>query len=295
MKFPFGNRVPQETQSSPPESWFSKSLLKTILTTESHFVSQRGPAGHLGESGRGRAMLWLPGLHLLNGAQCPQLSLTIPWQPGPPPARGRGTGSQGALLGRALGSPSISLWTRGTRQRDWDEPFLSWEDIGGLGGQGIDGLHLGVQMPPQLGKQGIVVPAQRGSSLLVLHLDYGVVSGLRHGAQRSHQALPQQRWLGSPGPGSGLLPVTGALPLGSVGAGVPRLLAAAAVASIRPLSSLFNSHPALLSQRGLCPIAGAVPGASFPLPGALLTGAASCFSSLGAGLCRLGRSLAFFF
>lgn len=161
----------------------------------------------------------------------------------------------------------------------------------------MDGLHLGMQMPPQLGKQGTVLPAQRGRCLLVLHLDDVAISGLGQGAQGSHQACPQQRRLASRGPGSGLFPVPRALPLRSAGAGAPSLLAAAAVAtSIRALCWLLPNRTALLSRRGLCSGAGAVPGASFPLPGAPLTGAASCFSSLGAGgLCEPGGSLPFFF
>lgn len=184
-----------------------------------------------------------------------------------------------------MGLPSIALWTPMPWQRNWDEPFLSWEAIGSLVGQGIGGVHLGMQLPPQLGKQGIVFPAQRGGSLQVPHLGYGVISGLRHGAQGRHQTFPQRRWLVFPGPGSGPLPVPLALPLGSAGPGVPRLSAAAAVASTRAPSSSFQNLTALLSPRGLCSVARAVPGASFPLPGALLTGAAFCFSSLGAALC----------
>lgn len=167
------------------------------------------------------------------------------WPPQASPVQGRVEPSQVSLLGGTLGFSSIPIWTPGTRQGGWDEPALSREDIGCLGSHGVDSLCLGEQTPPELGQ---MLPAQRRRNSLVLYTDYVLINGLRHSTQGGHQAFPKRRWLDSWGHGSRPLASLSVPPLSSPGAGIPAILAVAAVTSFRNFSRLlFQSYTALIS------------------------------------------------
>ena len=141
---------------------------------------------------------------------------------------------------------SVLGWPQGTLRWSRREPALSREGIGRLVGHGVHGLRCGPQRPPELGQ---LLPALRGISRLLVHVDYALINGLGHIAQGGHEAFSEWRQLVFRGPGSGPPTAPRARRVGSSGARSPGLFAGAAAARLKHLPFLvFRSHTGFIGR-----------------------------------------------